>query len=46
MDLDRLRALDAADPLARFRDAFALPDGVIYMAGNSLGPPPRELPAM
>ena len=41
MDLDRLRALDAADPLARFRDAFALPEGVIYMAGNSLGPPPR-----
>ena len=41
MDLDRLCALDAADPLARFRDAFALPEGVIYMAGNSLGPPPR-----
>ena len=41
MDLDRLRALDAADPLARFRDAFAPPEGVIYMAGNSLGPPPK-----
>ena len=45
MDLDRLRALDAADPLARFRDAFALPEGVIYMAGNSLGPPPRAAAA-
>jgi len=31
---------DAADPLARFAEAFALPDGVIYLDGNSLGPPP------
>ena len=45
MDLDRLRALDASDPLARFRDAFALPEGVIYMAGNSLGPPARAAAA-
>jgi kynureninase len=36
-----LAALDAADPLARFRDAFDLPEGVVYLAGNSLGPPPR-----
>ena len=35
--------LDAADPLARFRDAFALPEGVIYLDGNSLGPPPKAV---
>ena len=33
-------SLDAADPLSRFRDAFARADGVIYLAGNSLGPLP------
>ncbi|HEY5411536.1 MAG TPA: aminotransferase class V-fold PLP-dependent enzyme [Caulobacteraceae bacterium] len=43
--MDRLRALDASDPLAGLRDAFDLPEGVIYMAGNSLGPPPRAAAA-
>lgn len=36
-----IAALDAADPLAEFRDAFDLPDGIVYLCGNSLGPPPR-----
>jgi kynureninase len=31
-------ARDAADPLARFRERFLLPEGVIYLDGNSLGP--------
>lgn len=33
--------LDRDDPLAPLRDAFALPEGVIYLNGNSLGPLPR-----
>ena len=36
-----LADLDAADSLASFRAAFDLPEGVIYLAGNSLGAPPR-----
>lgn len=34
--------LDAVDPLAQFRGEFDLPAGVIYLNGNSLGPPPRR----
>jgi kynureninase len=38
-------ALDAADTLAPFRDEFHLPQGIVYLDGNSLGPLPKATAA-
>ena len=37
MTLENAQSLDGADPLAFARERFALPEGVIYLDGNSLG---------
>ena len=39
------QVLDRADPLAAKRNLFHLPNGMIYLDGNSLGMMPKNVPA-
>ena len=41
--LSEATSLDQRDPLARYRERFQLPEGVIYLDGNSLGARPKSV---
>jgi kynureninase len=45
MTREEALALDALDPLAPLREQFALPPGVLYLDGNSLGVLPKATAA-
>jgi kynureninase len=42
VDRETCLSFDRQDPLAAMRDEFVIPEGVIYLDGNSLGALPRQ----
>jgi kynureninase len=42
--LQDCRAVDAADPLRALRELYVIPQGLVYLDGNSLGVMPRSVP--
>ena len=42
--IEHAKERDAADPLAPYRERFHVPEGVIYLDGNSLGCLPKATP--
>jgi kynureninase len=44
MTLEAIQALDRSDPLAAKREKFVIPEGLVYLDGNSLGVLPRAVP--
>ena len=43
MNTDYIKSLDKEDPLQSHKKKFSLPDGIIYLDGNSLGALPKTV---
>lgn len=45
ISLETCQDLDKTDKLSKFQEKFRLPENLIYLDGNSLGPLPKATPA-